>query len=75
MPIKMKCYRNHAVREPPTDRLSITYLKAVLVTSRKVAVFCVECEQTRKPKHLWRDKTTNVCERIKDDSVKRKKTR
>lgn len=64
MPIKRKCYRNHAVREPPTDRLSITYLKAVLVTSRKVAVFCVECEQTRKPKHLWRDKTTNVCERI-----------
>lgn len=64
MPIKRKCYRNHAVREPPTDRLSITYLKAVLVTSRKVAVFCVECEQTRKTKHLWRDKTTNVCERI-----------
>lgn len=46
MPIKRKCYRNHAVREPPTDRLSITHLKAVLVTSRKVAVFCVECEQT-----------------------------
>lgn len=73
MPIKRKCYRNHAVREPPTDRLSITYLKAVLVTSRKVAVFCVECEQTR---NIYGETRRQMCvNELMDDSVKRKKTK
>lgn len=71
MPIKRKCYRNHAVREPPTDRLSITYLKAVLVTSRKVANV-----NKHESLNIYGETRRQMCvNELMDDSVKRKKTR